>query len=227
MKSLGAVLLIATIVGSQQGAAFAQKPTDWAARQIYWDGTVALPLEGATCDEKKSNLRARYGNPPLMAIGDSLYNGVQSLRINWWLAEWSAPVFAAMRLHLIDEFRADRTGVRDFYVPQYPTQSVTQNYGFNLEDLNVNIGNQLAVQGTALFDLAFNYKPPNRRPVVENLAFSGANTIDLLDWKISDFKRYAGTFSTRLKSRGTVGNWLELKDALKDLSDAFFFANAS
>lgn len=78
-------------------------------------------------------------NPELMALGDSLYNGVQSLRINWWLSEWSVPSYAAIAMGLIDEKNGDRTGKRRFYGPQYPSHDASPSstiiYGLNLEGL--------------------------------------------------------------------------------------------
>ncbi len=91
---------------------------DRSTNQIYWDGHVEPDVPAGTCAAQEDYLARTYGHPPLMAIGDSLYNGVQSMRINWWLSEWSAPTLVALRLGLIDEFRADRTGGRRFYDPQ-------------------------------------------------------------------------------------------------------------
>lgn len=56
--------------------------------------------------------------PALMAIGDSLFNGVRSLTINGVMAQWSAPAQLAKAL-----------GVQDFAVPDYP-----RNVALNFEN---------------------------------------------------------------------------------------------
>lgn len=169
---------------------------------------------------------AVYERPELMALGDSLYNGVQSMRINWWLAEWSAPALVAIRLGLIEEIRADRTGQRRFFVPQYPTQgagpSGTQDYGFSFENIP-GIPGLLGTprrQGQALDHLAFHYVPPNQRTMVENIAFSGANSHDLLYWSADEHTERARHYI----DRATGGLPLQQFGAL---GSAFFHANAA
>jgi len=51
-------------------------------------------------------------NPEMMAIGDSLYNGVRSLSINASLAQWSVPAQVARALNI------------PFTVPEYPRNVV-------------------------------------------------------------------------------------------------------
>ncbi len=217
--------------------------TEWSKRQIYWDHVKALPIRDGSCPEQLKAIEEQYGHPPLIAVGDSLYNGVQSLRINWWLAEWSAPVSVAIRLDLIKEHYSDRKGRRTFYVPQYPGHGGSadevqkHNYGFDLEHVPSStipiIGNLIAMselteeiarQGDALRHLYTEYIPPNRRVVVDNIAFSGANSIDLVDWKIGEFKKYADIYTSRLTN--SVTDIFSLNTAIKNLSSAFFFANA-
>ena len=63
-----------------------------------------------------------YDRPELMALGDSLYNGVQSLRVNWFLSEWSAPTTVAIALGTVDpEFLLGgrRAGAGDPDRPDY------------------------------------------------------------------------------------------------------------
>ena len=138
-----------------------------------------------------------FFRPEMMAIGDSLFNGVQSLRINWFLAEWSAPALVAIRLGLIQEQAADRTGQRMFYEPQYRTGELSPrlvtNYGFNLEALPGLLGTPGALlrDTDALQDLALTYQPPNRRPLVDNIAYLSATSYDLLYWTPADYRAVA------------------------------------
>jgi hypothetical protein len=212
--------------------------TDWAKRQHYWDGVKSPALPSGSCDAQLKALAQQYGHPPLIAIGDSLYNGVQSLRINWWLSEWSAPVTVAIRLGLVEEQYGDRNGKRKFYVPQYPHHGDPNNlesFGFDLEHVPFEdiplIGIPLEIseltadiedQGKRLRYLYDEYLTPNGRAVVDNMAFSGANSIDIVDWKIGDFKKAAYRYTEKLK----IVNPLELGRAADDLSSAFFFSNA-
>lgn len=155
----------------------------------HWNGDVGPALE---CVAGRDGAPARiildpsYERPELMAIGDSLYNGVQSGRINWRLAEWSAPVMVALRLDLIREHDANRTGERDFHVPQYPAVIGGGldglDFGFNLDDAPrlpdlLGEGGRISARLRYLMNT---YRPPNGRPMVENIAYSGANSIDLM-----------------------------------------------
>lgn len=157
-----------------------------------------------------------------MAIGDSLYNGVQSLRINWWLSEWAPPSLVAIRLGLIEEKNSDRTGDRNFYGPQYYTQDAapgaTQSYGFNLENIPGLTGLLSAPrrQAEALKYLALQYQPPNGRQMVDNIAFSGANSSDMFAWKAGDYRRAAIDAIARAARGADFGA----------LADAFLYANA-
>jgi len=149
----------------------------------YWDGSVSA---GVSCQAGKPVLTPEYERPTLMALGDSIYNGVQSGRINWRLAEWSPPVYVAARLDTIEvNGVADRTGKRSFYTPQYPiltTKGRNAEFGANLEAVPGLLGllhsNRALAQD--LKYLSEVYRPPNGRPLVENLAFSGANSVDLV-----------------------------------------------
>jgi lysophospholipase L1-like esterase len=197
------------------------KRPDPSQNQVYSDGRVEPDVPPGNCE---AYIAQHYAHPQLMAIGDSLYNGVQSMRINWWLSEWSAPTLVAIRTGLIDEFRADRTGGRKFYDPQYPGQGrpagrQTQDYGFNLE--NVSLGQVVGLpsdQYTALAALN-TYTPSNNRPVVDNLAFSGAQSSDLLDWTGADYQHNVDTLLPKLRRAN-------LFTQFGILSDAFFNVNA-
>ncbi len=214
------------------------KPTGEARR--YWDGAVAtVPTVGpGGCEAWKTEVMAlrrpdplgsgqmvsEYGRPELMAVGDSLFNGVQSLRINWWLSEWSAPNLVAIRLGLIQERGAERTGQRAFYSPQYLSHGAppreTIDYGFNLEAIPRFIGLAAAPhrQGDALRKL-LGTPPANGRLLVDNLAFLGANSYDLLNWTPADYRDAVGRLPRLLEHLGLGG--------FATLADALFYSNAA
>lgn len=187
----------------------------------YWDGNKSENFEAkASCVSSNFDIPQNYMNPELMALGDSLYNGVQSLRINWWLSEWSVPSYVAIAMGLIDEKNGDRTGKRRFYGPQYPSHdaspSSTISYGLNLEGLRwSDLTGAARDQGKQLYDLAFRKMPPNKRAFVDNLAVSGFNTSDLYAWKAKDYKAAAKASLAQLG-----------KGRLAALADAFFYSNA-
>ncbi|PYG54293.1 hypothetical protein [Rhizobium sp. UGM030330-04] len=187
----------------------------------YWDGEKAEKFEAkSSCVSSNFDIPQEYMNPELMALGDSLYNGVQSLRINWWLSEWSVPSYVAIAMGLIDEKNGDRTGKRMFYGPQYPSHdaspSLTISYGLNLEALQwSDLTGAAREQGEHLYDMAFRKMPPNKRAFVDNLAVSGFNTSDLYAWKAKDYKTASKISLAQLR-----------KGRFAALADAFFYSNA-
>jgi hypothetical protein len=154
----------------------------------------AAPQVSADCTQQDLEaLAADYMNPPLMAIGDSLYNGVSSLRVNWWLSEWSVPSQVAIGLGLIpqdDDWQRtiDDQKPRRFWGPQYPGvdesdyERKSPNYGFNIERIGIAsilFDDSLGESAGDLLALS-KARPPSGRLFNDNLAFSGADTIDLL-----------------------------------------------
>ena len=153
-KPVGSVALLVLLVALSSCASLPVQNPDavgksvardpYARKQVYDDHrTVTLPpapTEQAQCDAWLGQAMAlkregiapskdtvgEFYHPELMAIGDSLYNGMQSLRINWFLSEWSAPNLVAIRLGLIQERNGDRTGQRSFYSPQYPSWGLSR-----------------------------------------------------------------------------------------------------
>lgn len=211
-------------------------PVGYASAQRYWDKVRAGDYSGGgskVCTPAmKAALAADFAGsnrPEMMAFGDSLYNGVQSLRINWWLAEWSAPSLIAIRLGLIEERYGDRNGRRRFYAPQYPSSGAnpaeTIDYGFNLEGLPsggfrlLKLAAMIGRQDKLLTHLADQYEPPNRRPFVDNISFSGANSTDLEGWTAGDFRNQARIARAQMKSG--------ILPKFKKLGDAFTFSNAT
>ena len=51
------------------------------------------------CAARLKALLDGYRAPEMMAMGGSVFNGVSSMHINWWLADWSAPAQVARALH--------------------------------------------------------------------------------------------------------------------------------
>ncbi len=172
-----------------------------------------------------------------MALGDSLYNGVQSLRINWFLSEWSAPTLVAIRLGLIDEYNADRKGKRTFYGPEYEAHGLgpdqTINYGFNLEQAGVK---NFISSALRIFSIPAEQKnhlqrlllhiPKNGRSMVDNIAFSGANTIDLLNWTPEDYTSLAKENLGKIYT-GPISRFLFLSSSYHALGSAFTYSNAA
>ena len=197
---------------------------DYSAYQVYWDGKTDETVPDSGC---LRFLADHYAGPELMAIGDSLFNGVQSLRINWWLSEWSAPTLVAIRMGLVDEYAADRKGPRRFHGPQYPTYEAsaaqTQDFGFNLEDLSVP-GGFIATprrQAPVLLELARDWRPPNRRAMVDNLAFAGATSDDLLTGTVGRYRTAAEVVLPRLARSSILNGFSQLADAFFNVNAAF------
>ena len=162
----------------------------------YGHALMAPPtpqVSSACTQQDLTALAAPYLNPPLMALGDSLYNGVSSLRINWWLSEWSVPSQVAIGLGLIPQDKEWQRTItaeqpRRFWGPQYPGvdqsdfDGYAPNYGVNIERIGLGriiFHNALGELGKHLVDL-YDYRPPSGRLFNDNLAFSGADTIDIL-----------------------------------------------
>lgn len=173
----------------------------------YGHDVAAPPARQVSASCSGDDLRALaadYMNPPLMALGDSLYNGVSSLRINWWLSEWSVPAMVGIGLGLVPQDAdwqrvVDGERPRTFWGPQYPDvdkddyHQEARSFGFDLE----RTGLREIVWNGALREQARNllalyaWKPPSGRLFNDNLAFSGADTIDLVS-------RTAGSMRERL-----------------------------
>lgn len=231
---IASFLAFSMLIGGTPTVAQAQ-PDSFGDNQTYWNpadrkAPHGLHLRDQCTPEMKAALASEYGRPPMMALGDSLYNGVQALRINWWLSEWSPPALLAIRLGAIEEYRQDRNGVRTFYGPQYegydsaPADVI--DYGMSVERLDgnsrlghaMNLARLPRTQGARLRSLMNTYTPPNGRVLVDNLAFSGANSLDLLNWTAGDHRQYAG--------RLMRNDWLPGRNFIR-FGDAFTAANAA
>lgn len=219
-RSALTAVVIGSLLGQIATQAAAQLPPGPASpdsyrtvEHRYWDGAVAAPFE---CRGGEPVIGPDYQRPELMAIGDSLYNGVQSGRINWHLAEWSVPILVAMRMDLISEQRADRRGARSFHIAQYPAVAAaglhSGDFGFNL-DAAPRAADLLGVDREIASNLRYlttEYRPPNGRAMVDNIAYSGANSIDLVRLTPRRFRQASADLLARGKGR-----------------DAFTYANAA
>lgn len=100
----------------------------------------------------------------LMAIGDSLFNGVRSLTINAQLAQWSAPAQVARAL-----------GVADFAIPDYP-----RNVIVNFEEWIGEIINIPAILDEVSGNIAFwNTQPRSAAPQFDNIAIASTTWADM------------------------------------------------
>lgn len=177
--------------------------------------------------------------PEMMALGDSLYNGVSSLRINWWLSEWSAPAQVAIPLGLIHQHDMDRQAdQRRFWGPQYPArfadapmpdQSVFDSYyPYAGEEKQLSIYSAQTpqfgfdVEQTSLFRLA-----------AGDLQIGTKNLIGLLDWRppngrlLNDNIAFQGADSTDLLRSSAANLRAELEQKPRDSSTDRFLTETT
>lgn len=153
----------------------------------------------------KNNEWKRYKSPKMMAIGGSIFNGVSSMQINWWLADWSPPAQIARAL---DKGKFEGKVPDWFKVPAYPHygrdpygkepgQIPTFRLGLDLETVNVaRIETAIRQQGRVM-DAFQDYKSTDddRNATVfnDNLAFGGAAVEDLLFGTPREYRERMGT----------------------------------
>jgi hypothetical protein len=152
------------------------------------------------------SLPAKYMNPPMMAIGDSVYNGVRTLSITPQMPQYSPPALVAGALN----------EATPFVIPQYPMPVITDferalsspvDLGLAVarmkQNLTVWLNNAPTYSGALLFD---------------NISMASARAEDLLNlnWEVADQK------VGQIKSTVTPDeNILDL-----DLFDLFEYVNA-
>ncbi len=100
---------------------------------------------------------------PMMAIGDSLFNGVRSLTINQTLAQWSAPAQVARALGI------------PFASPDYP-RNVVVNFEHWLADFPNLIGIVADLVGNIEF---WDQNPKSNLPQFDNIAIASTVYADL------------------------------------------------
>jgi hypothetical protein len=134
--------------------------------------------------------------PEMMALGGSVFNGVSSMQINWWLSEWSPPAQVA---------RALRGGATEgsfpefFRVPRYPDHGLdpygrfpngTPHFrlGLDLETVNLSlIETAFRRQGWVMSDFA-SYRTTDGRLFNDNVSFGGAAVDDILYGTARDYR---------------------------------------
>jgi hypothetical protein len=104
--------------------------------------------------------------PEMMAIGDSLFNGVRSLTINGQLAEWSVPAQVARALGI------------PFAIPDYP-RNVVINFELWLREFPNLIGVGLDVADNIRF---WETQPKSSLADFDNLAFASASYAHMYNW---------------------------------------------
>jgi hypothetical protein len=114
--------------------------------------------------------RTEMARPELMAIGDSLFNGVRSLTIDKKLAAWSAPAQLAKAL-----------GVGNFAAPDYP-----KNVVVNFEKWLTEIIDIPSVLSDLASNIAFwNTQPKSALSQFDNIAIASMTWHDMCNrtWK--------------------------------------------
>ncbi|HXQ14272.1 MAG TPA: hypothetical protein VN814_06585, partial [Caulobacteraceae bacterium] len=104
--------------------------------------------------------------PAMMAIGDSLFNGVRSLTISQALAQWSAPAQVARALGI------------PFATPDYP-RNVVINFEQWLKDFPNVFGIAMDLENNINF---WDTNPKSSLPNFDNIAIASAKYTDLWQW---------------------------------------------
>ena len=134
---------------------------------------------------------APFRRPAMMALGGSVFNGVSSMQINWWLADWSPPAQVARALHGI----AKQEPVPGFAVPSYPDYGKdpygkgTFRLGLDLETVNLSGLAPFVRDQAARMAWFKDYKATDGPTFNDNLAFGGAAIDDILYGTARDYRR--------------------------------------
>jgi len=136
----------------------------------------------------------------MMAIGDSLFNGVRSLTINQQLAQWSAPAQVARALGI------------PFAIPDYP-RNVIVNFEQWLREFPNLIGIAADVEGNISF---WDTNPKSSLPEFDNIAIASTRYADL-------WTRTAQVAQTEIDAlHGNLGNnFTKIGDNIAALFFAF------
>lgn len=134
-----------------------------------------------------------YNSPEMMALGGSIFNGVSSMQINWWLADWSPPAQVARALS-----GATESGpVPNMRMAPYPDYGIdpfkpegpgwTFRLGLDLETSGITeLPTAVRRQGYTMERLRL-YRPGSP-PFADNLSFAGASIDDILYGTPKDYR---------------------------------------
>jgi hypothetical protein len=165
-------------------------------------------------------LVSSYRTPEMMALGGSVFNGVSSMHVNWWLAEWSPPAQVARALYQTppDAF------VDGLCVPHYPDRGVDPfgntaagdqafRLGLDLEKTNlVGLPTTVRHQGWVMSRFLERLTPKSASPIHrtprragqcegalfnDNVAFGGAAIEDILYGTAKDYRRRVAAVQRR------------------------------
>lgn len=203
----GAILVLAALascgIGSEPRDATLQVD-DFPAPQLPTErlNAVAGRKFGACSPAKIRQLINQASNgprPEMMAIGGSIFNGVSSMQINWWLADWSPPAQVARALY--DEKPDGSVPVLN--VPAYPDYGrdpygnsrgtvPTFRLGLDLETVNVaRIETGVRRQGRVMKDFqgyVTTRESPKAHVFNDNLSSGGAAIEDILYGTPRDYR---------------------------------------
>jgi hypothetical protein len=158
---------------------------------------------GSNCTPRRLNaLLEGYRRPEMMALGGSVFNGISSMQINWWLADWSPPAQVARAL-AGEVHNGEVPGLK---VPAYPhygrdpygqpfRREHTFRLGLDLETLDpLLVETGIRRQGRLMewFNTYKSTDDPNtarRHAFNDNLGYGGAAIEDLLYGTASDYRR--------------------------------------
>ena len=157
---------------------------------------VAAKTFGDMCTNEELAKLKREPKPEMMAIGGSVFNGVSSMQINWWLSEWSPPaqVWRALTGGATEDTMPD-----SFRVPRYPDHGLDPYGKFTNGTPHFRLGLDLETIDVALIETAFRrqgwvmsdfarYRATDGRKFNDNISFGGAAVEDLLYGTAADYR---------------------------------------
>ena len=158
---------------------------------------VARRKFGTCTPRQVREMVVAQGRPEMMALGGSVFNGVSSMHINWWLADWSPPAQVARALHGVAA-EGPVPGLRvapyqDYGADPYGRNErgdLTFRLGLDLETTNLSrLGTAVRHQGWVMSRFK-NYSTQKGDGLfVDNLSFAGAAIEDILYGTSRDYRR--------------------------------------
>lgn len=167
-------------------------------------------------------LIAKYRRPEMMALGGSVFNGVSSLQINWWLAQWSPPAQVARALgggNLQSEIPGFKTAhYKDFGADPYGKTASGQptfRMGMDLEITGVS-GLTEAIRHQAFVMSDFEtYRAEDGQYFNDNLGFGGAAIEDILYGTATSYRQQLDVRPAPKKVGDPTPSYREMRDEAK------------